>query len=1612
LISGSLLVGIALDGNANTNIIRGNLIGTDEAGNASPLTQGETGILIKAGAVNNIIGGNAQQRNVISGHDRSATSSGIHIEASAGITNKIVGNYIGTNKDGNARAGNSIGVLVDTGGVTIGGDASNPNVISGNINQGILVQGETSLLSGITISNNFIGTDGTGLVDAFVGNTVGVLIAQQVQDTTIKKNTISGNLTGVDISLGAKATVSQNFIGTGASGETALPNSIGIAVVQTTDCTIKDNIVSGNRIGILLGDGIGPDPDPGSPKSKNLGKFYALHSRPNGATVFTERITVQNNQIGTNLSGGSAVGNSFAGIAIGENARNNKIGGSISSNKGNVISGQTSDDGGYGIFIGTRTEDPVPEALPADNLVQGNRIGLKAAQDEALSNKVGVYLSKADNNFIGGGKADSTDTPNVANIIGGSVEDGVRAFGALTQNNVVVNNFIGVTPTGIDIGNEGNGVAVIDAPNNRVGVVLNDNNEAGSSNVIAANHLNGILIEGSAAINTNIFGNAIGIVRLPTETVAMGNLDNGIKLLNVGNTSIGGTSPERRNVIGGNFAAGILITGSGASFNSVKNNVIGTDEVNTPNLGNGGDGVLINDQAGNNTIGGLEPNSGNIITGNAGSGVRLADDAGCCNVVDPNSIYGNSALGIDIGPGGTTGNDPGDPDGGANRLQNYPEFSGAVIDQNGNLLLQYKVDSDPANANYGGNGLYIEFFKADASLQGETFVGSSHYTVADYDNGAPGDVSFNAGNASSHGVAAGDRIVATATDADGNTSEFTSVNVGVVGNPTAVKLAGFTATAHENSVLLNWKTGFEVDNLGFNVYREVDGTRNRITPQLIAGSALSDGPGTSLLSGHSYYWADTPPVGNAVRYWLEDIDLSGKSTYNGPYSITTASARSAEEAQRRSELISQIGVRQGVLENGLGSAPLLRLAPVATVTADGLQWQHDLATKPAVKIGVKAEGVYRLTQPELLAAGLDPKVDPRRLQLFVDGVEQTIKVTGEQDGRFDAGDTVEFFGVGLDVASTDSRVYWLVAGARSGKRMTPARVKGGQESPGGFPFTVERKDRTIYFSALRNGDAENFFGTVVASQPVDQSLWVQHLDQTSHDPASIDVSLQGVTKLSHNVRVQVNGTDVTRLSFIGQSQGRKLASIPQSLLREGENHVRLIAEGGPGDVSLVDRIRISYSHSFVADGDLLRVTAQSGQRVQVSGFTRRDIRLLDVTDINAPEELAATVTADKNGYTVSGSAAGSGDRALLAFAESQVDRPATITANQPSSLRHPTNSADMLIVTRREFISAVEPLKTLRQSQGLSVSVVDIEDIYDEFSFGHKSPQAMRDFIAHAAANWQKKPRFVLFGGDASYDPRNYLGYGDADVVPTKLLDTAYMETASDDWFSDFDEDGVAGLATGRLPARNAEQMRSLIDRLVGYESGEAGEEVMLVSDANDGFDFEAASAQLQGLLPADLRVTQVNRGRVDEETAKRALLDGIHRKQRIVNYVGHGSVSQWRGNLLTGEDAVRLANSHRPVFVMMTCLNGYFQDAGTESLGEALLNAQNGGAIAVWASSAMTLPGYQATMNQAFYRALFGGSGGSLSLGEAIGRAKASVSDADVRRTWVLLGDPSMRLK
>src|SRR5699024_1536881 len=131
-------------------------------------------------------------------------------------------------------------------------------------------------------------------------------------------------------------------------------------------------------------------------------------------------------------------------------------------------------------------------------------------------------------------------------------------------------------------------------------------------------------------------------------------------------------------------------------------------------------------------------------------------------------------------------------------------------------------------------------------------------------------------------------------------------------------------------------------------------------------------------------------------------------------------------------------------------------------------------------------------------------------------------------------------------------------------------------------------------------------------------------------------------------------------------------------------------------------------------------------------------------------------------------------------------------------------------------------------------------------------------------------------------------------------------------------------------------------------------DQALLVADTGEGYDFEQASTALLPLL-GGLRVTQVNRARIGDEQARKIILEELNQGPKLVNYLGRGSADGWHGGALSGADAAALTNWQRPaVFVLMTCLNGYYDAAG-RSLSEALLKAGAGGAMAVWASTGMS---------------------------------------------------------
>ena len=314
----------------------------------------------------------------------------------------------------------------------------------------------------------------------------------------------------------------------------------------------------------------------------------------------------------------------------------------------------------------------------------------------------------------------------------------------------------------VALGN-GGGSAI---PDNDWAVHLNNfsSNNTIVGNVISGNTGHGVFVNGGSG--NIIQGNLIGTDEM--GMAALGNSLGGVVIITGANNTVGGTNPGEGNIIAAN-AAGVTLSGGGiaSSGNLVQGNSIGTDASGMLNLGNSGDGVRISFGF-NNSIGGASPGAANTIAFNGAAGVFVNFNS-TDNPILSNVIFANAGLGIELFPAGVTPNDGGDGDTGANTLQNFPVLS-VSTDISGTTLVG-SLDSAP-NTTFS-----LELFSStvcDPSGfgQGESLLGTAMMTT----NGS-GEANFTLLFPSV--VPNGHFVTATATDPNGNTSEFSECSLNI-----------------------------------------------------------------------------------------------------------------------------------------------------------------------------------------------------------------------------------------------------------------------------------------------------------------------------------------------------------------------------------------------------------------------------------------------------------------------------------------------------------------------------------------------------------------------------------------------------------------------------------------------------------------------------------------------------------------------------------------------------------------------------------------------------------------------------------------------------------------
>lgn len=535
------------------------------------------------------------------------------------------------------------------------------------------------------------------------------------------------------------------------------------------------------------------------------------------------------------------------------------------------------------------------------------------------------------------------------------------------------------------------------------------------------------------------------------------------------------------------------------------------------------------------------------------------------------------------------------------------------------------------------------------------------------------------------------------------------------------------------------------------------------------------------------------------------------------------------------------------------------------------------------KLIVEETGLYKVTYEELQEAEFPvDEIDPKKLRLFNKGKEIPVYLKGSEDGSFDTGDYIEFWGVKNektyidrfpDVYTdpfSDKNTYWLAAGTSNGERIV--------EESGGIKMTQPGTYRRPYsFKETLHFEKDDAY--VVLSRAEDKlhrpSYEMDHwyfdkgisaVGSKTYDfylPYPVDYGTQVYVRAmmrgssyysdsnpleGHQVSLWLNDQKVGEILPEDKWRDQQYAEInnfggtgiAQSNLQNGNNQLLLqMDQVGVTDVVLLNWFDVTYQREYWAHEDFIKFRLQEGFptdkviQFEVEGFTSSDVQVykLGISKvINATIEYVQNEQKRVASYKLTIQ-----DEIIdptveyVALTESAKKKVLSITPYRPwkadnpdLTLLDPSNAADYLIITHEQLQATSEELRTLKETAGYTVEIVTTEHIYDLFNYGIKSPVAIKDFLGYAYRNWRQDVplKYVVLTGDASYDYKDYRNNG-ADLVPTMMFETYfYGAAASDYWYALISgDDLIPDLTVSRIPARTNQQLLDYIAKVEQYQS-------------------------------------------------------------------------------------------------------------------------------------------------------------------------------------------------
>lgn len=713
-----------------------------------------------------------------------------------------------------------------------------------------------------------------------------------------------------------------------------------------------------------------------------------------------------------------------------------------------------------------------------------------------------------------------------------------------------------------------------------------------------------------------------------------------------------------------------------------------------------------------------------------------------------------------------------------------------------------------------------------------------------------------------------------------------------------------------------------------------------------------------------------------------------------------------------------------------------------------------------VKLEVTSAGIYKISRYELSNAGVSiDEVNPQQIRIFYGGgaelpfdndepkpqlYEIPIYIIGEDDGEFDSADQILFYAQATDrfkYSPDDSRfvfhhnhytsknVYWLTYG---GSFVDPpkrwAEIDGSLQEP--YDYAV-----TSFDDFIHDEREVKFYQKGTSTEYYNYFEWYWGWDTTFTSNIQLFDAVTGSEAL-----VVVEASGGIKKLLVNNVEAELISSYDGIFLYSSTNF-----RSGFNMISVSDTIKyyldyidVHYNRLLYALDNQLMFSSPDSPGLIEYRLTNvpSDYMLLD---ISSPDSVSMIVNAELSGSELKFHHYNSLKRLYYLAHPSRYKIINSYSLYEPVDLKSTSNRADYVIITHGQFYQQALELATHRESVSpdITVMVVDIEDVYNQFSWGLFDPMAIRDFLKYAYENWSgAPPGYVMLVGDGHFDYRNNLGVsGRMFIPPFEAPKPNYTSaSASDDnyvYFGqfgdlDYDDSGSIDMIIGRLPVNSTNQMDIVVEKIINYEAnptmGKWRNNIIIAADDNFGAGMREAFHTNQAESLAELHVPKnievqkiymleypIRAGRTKPD-AREALINAINDGGLIVNWIGHGNKGLWAHEILFRrvEDMPLLHNHDKlPMILAASCSAGFFDDPNEQGMSEDFTRFPGGGAITSIGATRPVNAGQNAALNrEVFDQLLFSDS---TAFGQALYIAKFLRGSIDNDRGYLIFGDPAL---